>query len=409
MRNIMNKNIGAIALISGTCIGSGMIALPLTLVKVGIIPCIALMLLVWLLIHFTSLVSIELNLQSGIGLPLGQLAKKFSGKTAEIIGTGCFKLLSYALLSVYIYGGADILKSMISYNFSEDHPFILIATIYSISATLLLLLPMKLMDYINRILFIGLIIVIAILLVGLVSMINWNNLPLFGQSYDNLSTWSSIIPVLFTAFGFQVIFHTLTNFCNKDKKILKSVFFWGSLIPAAIYIIWTISILGVIYQENPDFHNLMSLGKVELGDLVGELSNIAKWPLVQNLVWWLSLLAMVTSVLGVSLGLCDSIKNMLPKAIKQSNYHNISSALITILPAYIVAIVIPNTFITVLGFAGMILVFIAILIPIYLLDKIKQTKFHYPILNNKYFIILSVTAGILIIISEIYNLANKFL
>ncbi|WP_081497552.1 MULTISPECIES: aromatic amino acid transport family protein [spotted fever group] len=60
----------------------------------------------------------------------------------------------------------------------------------------------------------------------------------------------------------------------------------------------------------------------------------------------MSALAIVTSILGVGVGLCDSLK-----------------------PAYIVAVVVPNAFITILGFAGMILVIIAILLPVYLLYK----------------------------------------
>lgn len=47
------------------------------------------------------------------------------------------------------------------------------------------------------------------------------------------------------------------------------------------------------------------------------------------------------------------------------------TASITILPAYIVAVVVPNVFITILGFAGMILVIITILLPVYLLYKAK--------------------------------------
>ncbi|KJV62375.1 tryptophan/tyrosine permease family protein [Rickettsia amblyommatis str. Ac/Pa] len=48
-----------------------------------------------------------------------------------------------------------------------------------------------------------------------------------------------------------------------------------------------------------------------------------------------------------------------------------TASIVTILPAYIVAVVVPNAFITILGFAGMILVIIAILLPVYLLYKAK--------------------------------------
>ena len=373
----MQKQTGAIMLVAGTCVGSGMIALPMLLAKLGIIPSILLMLGMWFVIYYTCLVNIELNLQAGTGLSLGSLGRKFSGKIAEVIGTSSFKVLSYALLAVYLYGGSSVLQKMLEAWNNHQYAFNHIASFCALAAIAMLLLPIKLLDYLNRILFAGLLLVVAILVAGLLSAINWANLPLFAESYSNISIWKMIIPVAFTAFGFQVIFHTLTNYCNKDAKMLKIVFFWGSFIPAIIYIIWTCSILSIVHQDSYAFYQQMVNGKVEIGDLIKELSFIAKWPFVQALVWWISLLAIVTSVLGVGMGLCDSIKNMLLGRIKSLNLLNILSAILTILPAYILAILIPNAFIAVLGFAGMILVVIAILLPIYLLNKANIIIFNY--------------------------------
>jgi len=400
----MKKQTGAIMLIAGTCIGSGMIALPMLLAKIGIIPSILLMLIIWFFVYYTSLVNIELNLQAGTGTSLGALGRKFSGKIAEAVGTTSFKLLSYSLLSVYIYGGSSVLQKMLSSWFIQEYSFDHIASLYALAAIALLLLPLKVLDYLNRLLFIGLLAVVAILVTGLLSSIHWHHLPLFAENYRDLSIWRAIIPVAFTAFGFQVIFHTLTNFCNKDVKILKCAFFWGSLIPAFIYILWTCSILGAVHQDNPDFYNQMVTGKVEVGDLIKQLSNIAKWSFVQLLVWWISLLAIVTSILGVGMGLQDSIKSMLPSKIENLNSGKILSAIITILPAYGLAILIPNAFIAVLGFAGMILVVIAILLPIYLLYKAKIANFNYPELKVKWLLKLSSIAGIVIILCEILNM-----
>jgi tyrosine-specific transport protein len=78
----MNKQTGSILLVAGTCIGSGMIALPLVLAKLGIIPSAVLMLLTWLLMYYTSLVNLELNLQAGKGMSLGALGRHFSGPIA---------------------------------------------------------------------------------------------------------------------------------------------------------------------------------------------------------------------------------------------------------------------------------------------------------------------------------------
>ncbi|AFD19820.1 putative amino acid permease [Rickettsia slovaca str. D-CWPP] len=59
-------------LISGTCIGSGMIALPMVLAKLGYnTSSIILMFVIWFIIYYTSLINLELNLQAGKGLTLG--------------------------------------------------------------------------------------------------------------------------------------------------------------------------------------------------------------------------------------------------------------------------------------------------------------------------------------------------
>ncbi len=201
-----------------------------------------------------------------------------------------------------------------------------------------------------------------------------------------------------------MIFHTLTNYCNKDAKILKRVFLFGSIIPAIIYIIWTSSVSAVVYDSNPEFYNKMVEGRVEVGALIEELSSIAQSQYIQLLVWWISILAIITSVLGVGVGLCDSIKSMISPRFENSYLRNVLASILTILPPYIIAICVPNAFIAVLGFAGMILVVIAILLPMYLLKKAKIKKWNYPILNNKLISSLSTIFGIIVIVSELFNM-----
>ncbi|CDR33209.1 amino acid permease [Criblamydia sequanensis] len=400
----MYKQFGAILLVAGTCIGSGMIALPLVLAKLGLIPSILLMVMIWFIMYYTSLVHLELNLQAGHGLSLGALGRYFSGRTAELIGTISLKLLSYSLLAVFIYGGSSILKELIASKMVVEYSFNNIATCYTLLSITLLLLPIKLIDYLNRFLFVSLLTVVAILLAGIVITINWSELPLFSEQHSDLSVWMAIIPVAFTSFGFQVIFHTLTNYCHKNVKMLKQAFLWGSLIPAIVYIVWTCSILSVVYQDNPQFYDQMAGGKAEVGELIQVLSGIAKWQSVQLLVWWISMLAIATSVLGVGLGLCDSIKGMLSKKVPNTAIRNILASIITILPAYLVVMYVPNAFITVLGFAGMILAVIAILLPVYLFWQIKGGQLYYSELNRKYLLHFSVVVAMTVIICEIFNM-----
>jgi tyrosine-specific transport protein len=396
----MQKKIGSVILIAGTCIGSGMIALPMVLAKLGLIPSIILMLSIWILTYYTSLINIELNLQAGKGMSIGELGQHFSGKIAGLFGFSSLKILSYALLAVFIYGGSSVLKKLFGGGISMN----IISTGYAFIVILILLLPVKILDYINRFLFAALLGITAILIAGLFSMIDWSNMPLFAENYQDLSLWRVVAPVVFTSFGFQVIFHTVTNYCNKDAKVLKKAFFWGSLIPAIVYIIWTCGVLSVVYNKNPDFYHQMVIGDVEVGDLVAKLSSIAKWQAVQLLVWWISFFAIVTSVLGVGMGLCDSLRSMLDAIIPNKTLRRIAASLITILPAYIVAMLIPNAFIMVLGFAGMILVIISILLPSYLFYVGKIKNLNYKILRYKSVIALAVIIGVAVISCELANM-----
>lgn len=397
---------GAILLIAGTCIGSGMIALPMVLANLGLIPSILLMLFIWFIMYYTSLINVELNLQAGRGLSLGSLGRLYSGKAAEWIGVGSLKLLSYSLLAVFIYGGSSVVQELIKSNASIDYSFDRIATYYALIAIGLLLLPLKAIDYINRLLFIGLLAIISILITGLVFSIDWTDMPLFSPQWRDLKSWLALLPVVFTSFGFQVIFHTVTNYCHRDSKILKQAFLWGSLIPAIVYIVWSCSVLSVIHHSNPLFYDQMAAGKVEVGELIQALSRIAEWPAVQLLVWCISILAVSTSVIGVGIGLCDSLKNMLAIKIPNEKIRNLLAAILTILPAYLVVLYVPNAFISVLGFAGMILAVIAILLPVYLFRKLNTKKFHYPELKAAWLVVISTVVGILVVVSELVNIMS---
>ncbi len=399
----MNKQIGAIFLVAGTCIGSGMIALPMVLAQVGLLPSIALMVVIAALNYYGALITLELNLKAGSGQPLGALARMFSGPLAELVGTVSFMAISYALFAVFISGGSSVLQDLVA-TLGVQYSLTTIALVYSVAIFFLLLLPMQYIDYVNRILFLALLGVFTLLIGGLVSAINWLHLPLFAESATTFSAWSLCIPVVFTSFGFQIMCHSLATYCKNDAVMLKKACFWGTLIPTVVYIIWTCSVLSVVYHDNFAFYTHMMSGGVGVGELVKQLSLIARWPLVQLLVWWIALLAIVTSVLGIGMGLCDSIKNMLRKSCVPARFHTLTSALSIVIPALIISLAVPNAFIAVMGFAGMISVVIALLLPLYLLYTVNIQRFYFSCVGNKVLLILAGVSGVIIIVCELKNI-----
>ena len=393
MRKKMNKQITSVLLVAGTCIGAGMIALPLALAKLGIIPSLVVMLSAWFLTYYPSLVSVELNLQSEHGLSLGLLGRKFSGKKAEMLGEISVKLLSYALLSAYIYGGASIIQKLISNTWT----FAVTETVLSGAIIVLLLLPIKIISKVNNMAFIGFIGLFLLLIVKIVTCIDPAITP--WKVSPNLSNVASIATIVFTSFGYQVIFHTLRDYCGRNVKMLKRAFFYGSIIPMVIYMIWTCGVLAVIYKADKEFYSLIVDGNVEVGDLVKALSEIFRFSGLQIVIWWVSIFTILTSIIGVGLGLIESYHLSLRKKLK---YSKLVSAIVTIVPSYIIATIVPNAFIKTLGMAGSILVVIAIILPIYLFLKAKISSPYIHILK-KWCLILCLLVGIMLIEAEIFR------
>lgn len=95
---------------AGTAIGSGMISLPIILSHIGMIPTLLLIILCSIITYISALIRVELNICSNCNFTLEDAALKFSGKTAALIGNISLKLLSFSLLSAYIYGLSSIIS-----------------------------------------------------------------------------------------------------------------------------------------------------------------------------------------------------------------------------------------------------------------------------------------------------------
>ena len=391
----MQKLITPIFLIAGTSIGGGMLALPMVLAKLGIAVSTIIMLSTWLLTYYSSLISVELNLHSEKGLSLGQLGKNFSGKVASLIGEVSVKLLSYALLAAFIYGASSIIQKLMEEYLNYYASMISISTYLSISAILILSLPTKLISHINSVVFLCFLVIFAILIVIIAGEVDCTKIP--WNADFKMKNMAEVITVIFTSFGYQVIFHTLRDYFGKDEKSLRISFLIGSFIPVIVYTLWTVGALSSIAKTNFDFFLTITGGKVDVGALVRELANLSGFAGFQILTWSMAITAISTSIFGVGIGLVESIESSLK--ISGKVVRKLSAAALTIVPAYALAAIIPNGFTKILGFAGAILVIIAMLLPAYLFLRTRFEKLYLSELK-RWAIVVCTIIGIGIIMSE---------
>ncbi|RZI47280.1 amino acid permease [Rickettsiales endosymbiont of Peranema trichophorum] len=400
----MRRHIGPVSLVASTAIGVGMLALPLMLAKLGVILSVLLMFGTWLLIYYSVLMNVELNLQIGQALSIGDLSARFAGPMAKFIGVVSLKLLSYVLLAVYIYGATSIIVELLVDVAGVKYSFDSIASLYVSIVAAILAISIRLVDYVNRLLFVGLLSSIALLLAVLIFKIDWSHLPLYEHTSSDIAVWRMSIPLVFTAFGFQPIIHTVVDYCKGDSALLKRVFFYGTIIPALVYGIWVCTVLTAICQYDSTFYQRMIEGRVEVGDMISALSQTYGGEIMRIMWWVISILAIITSMIGVGIGMIDAINHKLHKYVKSYQVCRLLSLVVTVLPPYFVALVTPNAFIVLLRFAGVISVVIGVLLPVYLVYRARIKNFVYQELQYQLVWLIVGVCGWGIVVCEVINL-----
>ena len=370
---MIKKQLNAAFLLAGTAIGSGMISLPMVLAKFGIINSCLIMLAFSILTYLTALIRSDLNLNSRAEATLKEVGNIFECSWAGKFGDFLLKILSFALMAAYISGGASIIDSF----FENIIPFHAILILFAIIIAAIFFFASDFVSHINGVLFVVMFSVLIALIIVLFSCTTINvtshqNIIPHQINDVQLHEWTTLVPIIFTSFGFQGSIHSMTKLCNNDRSLIKNACLWGSLIPAFVYMIWTASVLFVVCNTDAHFFSLMLEGKAtDVGELVRVLSNAllsTKFTEnIQNIVWFVSALAIFTSIIGVGLALLDIFQE--EWQLKKWK----SVLFITIVPAMI-SMFVPNAFIRILNVSGIILSFIAIIVPVIISWKMQNRK-----------------------------------
>lgn len=110
--------LGSTALIAGTTVGAGILALPAVTLPSGVVPSTVLLVAVWLytLVSGLLIAEVTLNTMRLVGRPsLGLLimVEKTLGKAGARVAGGAYLFLHYALLVAYVSQGGEILVSAV--------------------------------------------------------------------------------------------------------------------------------------------------------------------------------------------------------------------------------------------------------------------------------------------------------
>ena len=134
-----------------------------------------------------------------------------------------------------------------------------------------------------------------------------------------------------------------------------------------------------------------------LNGLVKATLEITQSPIIANAVKIFSTLALVTSFLGVALGLLECIEDLLKQSF---NIHagRISLGLMTFIPPVLFSLFYPEGFILALGYAGQMFAFYAVVLPVALVWKARSIypNLPYRVWGGKALLVIILMLGVII-------------
>ena len=377
----MSKFVNSVFLVSGTAIGSGLISLPLSAAKLGMRWTVAITLFAFLIAYKTSCLTVELMKNRGRSLTIVELSNEISGCVAKSIAMGSLYALSLALLCAYFAGTSSIICNF--FGISSMSSAIACVAIFSV----LFLIRAQVFDKLNS----AMMVILFALIIGVVC-----TMPPSGTEFSkgiihcNFATIMPFLPIIFTSFGVQnVCSYVADHMGLNDMRVLKKVFLLGTLIPAIVYILWIYAVLARIYVFDNALYDKILDGGVDVGALVQALCNSVHFKFEAIALKLLSLFAILTSAAGTGVGLISSLKET------KFGQNKMLIPLVTIGIPTMLTLAIPNAFIRILSFGGMIATTFVIFLPVYLNAKISKLCITS---------ILCVIFGALVVIAEfVYN------
>jgi len=284
-QRVETSTTAAAALVAGTAVGAGILALPTATAAAGILPSTVALTIAWLLMTASGLCIAELSLERQ-GSGLLQLYKE-NFERASLIGAGAYFFLHYAMMVAYLAQGgqnvADVIPAV-----QPIAPLVF----GGVTGGSLYWASQERVNQVNNALVLG-VIVSFVSIVGLgVTTVDWSSL---GHS-DVSAVWSSL-PILFLALVYQNVVPTIVTQLRGDRKKIQQAIVSGTTIPFVMFVGWNTVVLGNLKGE--DVADPVRLLQSNGGELLG--------PLVASF----SSLALITSLIGFTYGLVDAWTDVL--------------------------------------------------------------------------------------------------
>lgn len=381
--------LGGVLLIAGTATGAGMLALPVITSFGGFFPAFCLFTLVWAMMLATAFFFLDVNLAIKGEPNFISMTGKTLGKTGKVVCWIFYLLLLYALLAAYISACTPLFSLAFASLFSITLPSFVPPFFLPILFGAFIYLGTQGVDYLNRILMVGLILSYVLLIGSLPQHIE----PIRLTHNDFMASLLAV-PAIITSFGYHIIIPTLTTYMGHKAKILRKALLIGSIIPFVVYLVWQVLVLGSVPLPHLTEAWCKGVPATE------PLSSFLGSPWIGSISRFFSFFAIITSFLGVSLSLSDFLTDGLK--IKKTKKGKCIAIALTFIPPLLFIFSHENSFYTALDYAGVFVAILLGILPCLMVLTLKNHRLYQSLFGKLtiYFIILLFLAVVVINLLE---------
>jgi tyrosine-specific transport protein len=335
--NSANDITSSVALVSGTTVGAGILALPSFSESAGFIPSSELLCVGWLFMVTTGLLIAEVttslakyqSVDDNNSLSIISLVEKTLGRRWSIFGGSVYVFIHYALLVAYIAQAGSIINNYAQFENTWAGP----AFFSGILGGLLALGSKSTLDSLNNVFVVILLASFAVLIGIAFPEVDINNL-----SIQNYSEVVKIFPVVLVALLHHSVIPFVCSRLQYDRKAITLSLIGGSFIPTLMFCLWNYVILGIGLGDSSD--GLSTL----------EANNSSLSTVIANLISVFSIAAIVTSFIGFFIGLKDVFKDMIKLENSKAKEYTLASLIL--IPSTIIATLSPTIFESAIDVAG---------------------------------------------------------
>lgn len=360
--------LGGASIITGVCVGAGMLGLPMSGAGAWTGWTIAAITLTMITMTLSGWLLLEVYQDHPIRASFNTVTLAVLGNKINVINNLAVYFVGGILLYAYITASGDILQNLAKpyLDFGEMSTSIW-SVIFVAIFSFFVWHSTRLVDRISVVLVLFMAISFGLSISGLISHVDMNTLWDLSSENTSYAKYSlAVLPIALTSFGYHHSVSSMRAYYGEERKA-KWAIAGGTFIALMLYLLWVISVFGVLPRES--FAPILA-SNGDLGVLLQHISERVDAGQISQTIHAFSIAAILSSFIGVGLGTFDFLADFF--GFKNDKAGRTKSWAVTFLPPLIFSLISPLGFLKAIGYAGAIATLWTCIIPAWLAYKTKK-------------------------------------